>query len=191
MQKILLLDNYDSFTFNLFQLVGEVGGAMPDVFRNDKIALEDVEKYDKILLSPGPGLPSEAGIMPELVRRFAPTKSILGVCLGHQCIAENFGARLENMPRVCHGFGLETSVTVSDETLFHGMPEKFQSGRYHSWTVSNENLPDCLEVTATDAEGRIMALRHRELDDVRGVQFHPESVLTPEGAIIVRNWLEN
>ena len=190
MQKILLLDNYDSFTFNLFQLVGEVGGALPDVYRNDKITLEEVEKYDKILLSPGPGLPSEAGIMPELVKRFAPTKSILGVCLGHQCIAENFGARLENMPRVCHGFGLETSVTVADEMLFRRMPEKFQSGRYHSWTVSDENLPDCLEITATDAEGRIMALRHRELD-VRGVQFHPESVLTPEGATIIRNWLEN
>ena len=190
MQKILLLDNYDSFTFNLFQLVGEVGGAMPDVFRNDKITLEEVEKYNKILLSPGPGLPSEAGIMPELVRRFAPTKSILGVCLGHQCIAENFGARLENMPRVCHGFGLETNVTAADETLFRGMPGKFQSGRYHSWTVANENLPDCLEITATDDEGRVMALRHREFD-VRGVQFHPESVLTPEGAIIVRNWLEN
>jgi len=190
MQKILLLDNYDSFTFNLFQLVGEVGGALPDVYRNDKITLEEVEKYDKILLSPGPGLPSEAGIMPELVKRFAPTKSILGVCLGHQCIAENFGARLENMPRVCHGFGLETSVMVADETLFRRMPEKFQSGRYHSWTVSDENLPDCLEITATDAEGRIMALRHRELD-VRGVQFHPESILTPEGATIIRNWLEN
>ena len=187
--KILLLDNYDSFTFNLFQLVGEVsGGAMPEVFRNDKIALDNVKKYDKILLSPGPGLPSEAGIMPELVERFAATKSILGVCLGHQCIAENFGARLENMTRVCHGFGIETAITKADETLFHGMPENFQSGRYHSWTVANEDLPECLEVTATDADGRIMALRHKNFD-VRGVQFHPESVLTPEGATILKNWL--
>lgn len=190
MQKILLLDNYDSFTFNLFQLVGEVRGAMPDVFRNDKITLEEVKKYDKILLSPGPGLPSEAGIMPELVKQFAPTKSILGVCLGHQCIAENFGARLENMTRVCHGFGLETNITVEDELLFQSVDAQFQSGRYHSWTVANENLPDCLEVTATDAEGRIMALRHREFD-VRGVQFHPESILTPQGSQIVRNWLES
>lgn len=186
----MLLDNYDSFTFNLFQLVGEVGGTMPDVFRNDKITPEEAEKYDKILLSPGPGLPSEAGIMPELVRRFAPTKSILGVCLGHQCIAENFGARLENMSRVCHGFGLETIVTAEDELLFRGVDAPFQSGRYHSWMVANENFPDCLEITATDAQGRIMALRHREFD-VRGVQFHPESVLTPEGAKIVRNWLKN
>ena len=190
MRKVLLLDNYDSFTFNLFQLVGEACGALPDVFRNDEITLEAAEKYDKILLSPGPGLPSEAGIMPEIVRHLAPTKSILGVCLGHQCVAENFGARLENMPRVCHGFGLETIVTLTEETLFRGMPEKFQSGRYHSWTVSLENLPDCLEITAKDADGRVMALRHRRFD-VRGVQFHPESVLTPEGAIIIRNWLEN
>lgn len=191
MQKILLLDNYDSFTFNLFQLVGEVsGGIMPDVFRNDKITLEEAAKYDKILLSPGPGLPSEAGIMPELVKRFAPTKSILGVCLGHQCIAETFGGELENMERVCHGFGIETIVTDESESLFRGVPEKFQSGRYHSWTVSPENLPDCLEITAKDAEGRVMALRHREFD-VRGVQFHPESVLTPEGAAIMRNWLKS
>lgn len=190
MQKILLLDNYDSFTFNLFQLVGEVGGVMPDVFRNDKISLDEVEKYDKILLSPGPGLPSEAGIMPELVKRFAPTKSILGVCLGHQCIAETFGGRLENMERVCHGFGIETVVTAPDETLFRGVSETFLSGRYHSWTVSPAALPACLQITAKDAENRVMALRHREFD-VRGVQFHPESVLTPEGAVILKNWLEN
>jgi len=188
--KILLLDNYDSFTFNLFQLVGEVGGATPDVFRNDKITLTEVEKFDKILLSPGPGLPAEAGIMPELVKRFAPTKSILGVCLGHQCIAENFGAKLENMERVCHGFGIETVVKVKDEMLFRNMPEKFASGRYHSWTVSQENFPESLEITAEDNERRIMALRHREFD-VRGIQFHPESVLTPLGAGIIRNWLEN
>ena len=188
--KILLLDNYDSFTFNLFQLVGEVsGGVMPDVFRNDKIALDEVEKYDKILLSPGPGLPSEAGIMPELVQRFAPTKSILGVCLGHQCIAENFGAKLENMTRVCHGFGIETIITKPDEMIFRGMPEKFQSGRYHSWMVSETDLPNCLEITANDADGRIMALRHKNFD-TRGMQFHPESVLTPEGATILKNWLE-
>ncbi|HEV7643038.1 MAG TPA: aminodeoxychorismate/anthranilate synthase component II [Pyrinomonadaceae bacterium] len=188
--KVLLLDNYDSFTFNLYQLVGEVSGIRPDVFRNDKISLDEVEKYDKILLSPGPGLPSEAGTMPELVKRFAGQKSILGVCLGHQCIAENFGAKLENMERVCHGFGMETRVEVEDELLFRGVPKQFESGRYHSWMVSKEGLPESLEVTALDADGRVMALRHREYD-LRGVQFHPESVLTPDGAAILRNWLQD
>lgn len=187
--KILLLDNYDSFTFNLFQLVGEVGGVTPDVVRNDKITLEEVEKYDKILLSPGPGLPSEAGIMPELVKHFARKKSILGVCLGHQCIAESFGGQLENLERVCHGLGIETVVEDENERLFRGLPKTFQSGRYHSWTVSRENLPESLKITASDDEGRIMALSHQEFD-VRGIQFHPESVLTPEGAKIIQNWLE-
>lgn len=188
--KILLLDNYDSFTFNLFQLVGEVGGVQPEVFRNDKIRLEDAKNYDKILLSPGPGIPGEAGIMPELVKEFAATKSILGVCLGHQCIGETFGAKLENMTRVCHGFGLETFVTAANEKLFQNVPQRFESGRYHSWIVSREDLPECLEVTANDAENRIMALRHKAFD-VRGIQFHPESVLTPDGAIIIKNWLES
>ncbi|MEP6923475.1 MAG: aminodeoxychorismate/anthranilate synthase component II, partial [Pyrinomonadaceae bacterium] len=186
--KILLLDNYDSFTFNLFQLVGEISGTMPDVFRNDKITISEAEKYDKILLSPGPGLPAEAGIMPELVKHFAPSKSILGVCLGHQCIAEVFGAKLENMERVCHGFGLETHVNAPGDKLFQDVPDKFVSGRYHSWVVSNKDFPSSLEITATDAENRIMALRHCEFD-VRGIQFHPESVLTPEGATIIKNWL--
>lgn len=186
--KILLLDNYDSFTFNLFQLVGEVGGIVPDVIRNDKIALEDVAKYDKILLSPGPGIPVEAGIMPEIVREYAATKSILGVCLGHQCIGEIFGATLENMPKVCHGFGLQTIVTIEDEKLFRDVPRNFDSGRYHSWTVSNVDFPDDLEITANDNENRVMALRHKNYD-VRGIQFHPESVLTPQGAVIMRNWL--
>lgn len=190
LMKILLLDNYDSFTFNLFQLVGEVGGIVPDVVRNDKITLEEVEKYDKILLSPGPGLPSEAGIMPELVKHFAPKKSILGVCLGHQCIAETFGGQLENLERVCHGLGIETVVEDENEQLFRGLPKTFQSGRYHSWTVSRENLPESLKITASDDDGRIMALSHREFD-VRGIQFHPESVLTPEGAKIIQNWLES
>ena len=182
------MDNYDSFTFNLYQLVGEIFGVKPDVFRNDKISLEDVEKYDKILLSPGPGLPAEAGIMPELVERFAASKSILGVCLGHQCIAESFGAKLENMERVCHGFGMDTLVEADDEILFRGVPKEFKSGRYHSWMVSAESLPEVLEITARDMDGRVMALRHREYD-LRGVQFHPESILTPDGATIMRNWL--
>lgn len=186
--KILLLDNYDSFTFNLCQLVTEISGAPPDVIRNDKIGLDEVEQYDKIILSPGPGIPSEAGIMPELVKRYARTKSILGVCLGHQCIGEVFGAKLENMPQVCHGLGLDTFVKVVNENIFEGVPQVFESGRYHSWIVASDGLPDCLEITADDAEGRIMALRHREYD-VRGVQFHPESVLTPDGETILRNWI--
>jgi anthranilate synthase component 2 len=187
--KLLLVDNYDSFTFNLCQLVREITGAEPEVFRNDKIKLEDVANYDKILLSPGPGLPSEAGILPELVIRYAKTKSILGVCLGHQCIAEVFGAKLENMSRVCHGQAVETIVTNASEPLFIGLPSHFESGRYHSWVVSRDLLPDCMAITAVDSENRIMAIRHREFD-VCGVQFHPESVLTPDGANIMRNWLE-
>ena len=188
MKRILLLDNYDSFTFNLYQLVGELSGARPEVFRNDKISLTEVGRFDKILLSPGPGVPSEAGIMPELVKMYAATKSILGVCLGHQCIAETFGAQLENMSRVCHGVGLETVVVRENEKLFDGLPAHFVSGRYHSWTVSPANWPECLEITAVDAENRVMALRHKNYD-VRGIQFHPESVLTPVGAAIMRNWL--
>lgn len=187
--KILLLDNYDSFTFNLFQLVAEVGGVRPDVFRNDKIRLFEIEKYDKILLSPGPGVPAEAGIMPELVKTFAASKSILGVCLGHQCIAETFGARLENMKQVCHGLGLETIIDEPDEPLFRRMPPTFISGRYHSWTVTRENLPDCLQITASDDAGRVMAVSHKNFD-ARGIQFHPESVLTTQGAQIIRNWLK-
>jgi anthranilate synthase component 2 len=189
MKRILLLDNYDSFTFNLFQLVGEVGGITPDVFRNDKIALEEVEKYDKILLSPGPGIPSEAGIMPELVKTFAARKSILGVCLGHQCIGEIFGAKLENMARVCHGLGIQTVIDEPSEPIFREMPKTFESGRYHSWMISKEDFPDSLQITASDLDGRVMAISHKTYD-VRGIQFHPESVLTPEGAKIIRNWLE-
>ena len=187
--KILLLDNYDSFTFNLAHLVREVLGYAPDVRRNDKITLDEVEGYDQILLSPGPGVPSEAGLMPELIRRYAPRKRILGVCLGHQAIAESFGARLENMAQVCHGQGLETLIETPDEPLFNGLPAKFTSGRYHSWVVATHDWPACLEITARDPEGRVMALRHREFD-VCGVQFHPESVLTPQGADIMRNWLK-
>ena len=187
--KILLLDNYDSFTFNLFQLVAAVGGAAPDVFRNDEISLDAIGSYDKILLSPGPGVPSEAGIMPQLVENFAAPKSILGVCLGHQCVAETFGAQLENMRLVCHGVGIETIIEAPDEPLFRAMPSRFLSGRYHSWTVARENLPDCLRVTAGDDAGRVMAISHKTFD-ARGIQFHPESILTEGGARIIRNWLE-
>jgi anthranilate synthase component 2 len=190
MRRILLLDNYDSFTYNLAHLVRQVAGRAPDVIRNDEIDLDEVERYGKILLSPGPGLPAEAGLMPALIRRYAPRKSILGVCLGHQCIAEAFGAKLENLSVVCHGQGWPTLIGTPDEPLFKGVSSPFISGRYHSWVVKRKGFPDCLEITAVDEAGRVMALRHREFD-VCGVQFHPESVLTPEGAAIMRNWLED
>lgn len=186
--KILVLDNYDSFTFNLVQYIQEILGKNVDVFRNDAIALEEVDQYDTIILSPGPGLPKDAGIMPELIKRYASSKVILGVCLGHQAIGEAFGAELENLSKVYHG--LETPVKVVDkgEALFEGIPEQFQAGRYHSWVVKKENLPNCLKVTAVDEKKVIMAMRH-ETYNVRGLQFHPESIMTVEGKKILRNFL--
>jgi anthranilate synthase component 2 len=186
--KILLLDNYDSFTYNLLHLLRELG-ADAEVFRNDKITVEEAGRFDKILLSPGPGIPEEAGILLPLIRRYAPEKSILGVCLGEQAIGEVFGAQLLNLSRVHHGICSDIKVTVRDEKLFEGLYPCFQAGRYHSWVVSREAFPDCLEVTAEDFEEKqVMAIRHR-LYDVRGVQFHPESVLTPQGKTIISNWL--
>lgn len=186
--KILLLDNYDSFTFNLVHIVKELGYEI-DVVRNDKIALEAVDAYDKILLSPGPGIPEEAGILLPLIERYAPTKSILGVCLGEQAIGQVFGAKLINLQEVYHGICSVIDV-VADEPLFKGMGNPFMGGRYHSWVVDPENLPECLEVTAIERESRqIMALRHKEYD-VKGIQFHPESVLTPNGKTIIENWLK-
>ena len=186
--KILLLDNYDSFTFNLVHIVKELGYEI-DVARNDKIALEAVDAYDKILLSPGPGIPEEAGILLPLIERYAPTKSILGVCLGEQAIGQVFGAKLINLQEVYHGISSVIDV-VADEPLFKGMGNPFMGGRYHSWVVDRENLPECLEVTAIERESRqIMALRHKEYD-VKGIQFHPESVLTPNGKTIIENWLK-
>lgn len=186
--KILLLDNYDSFTFNLVHIVKELGYEI-DVVRNDKIALEVVDAYDKILLSPGPGIPEEAGILLPLIERYAPTKSILGVCLGEQAIGQVFGTKLINLQEVYHGISSVIDV-VADEPLFKGMGNPFMGGRYHSWVVDPENLPECLEVTAIERESRqIMALRHKEYD-VKGIQFHPESVLTPNGKTIIENWLK-
>lgn len=186
--KILLLDNYDSFTFNLVHIVKELGYEI-DVVRNDKIALEAVDAYDKILLSPGPGIPEEAGILLPLIERYAPTKSILGVCLGEQAIGQVFGAKLINLQEVYHGISSVIDV-VADEPLFKGMGNPFMGGRYHSWVVDSENLPECLEVTAIERESwQIMALRHKEYD-VKGIQFHPESVLTPNGKTIIENWLK-
>ena len=188
MKRIMILDNYDSFTYNLVHAVQKITGQKVDVYRNDAISLEKVDAYDKILLSPGPGIPDEAGVMKLLIKEYAPTKSILGVCLGLQAIAEVFGGRLRNLSRVFHGVATSIHVVKREDLLFKDLPELFQAGRYHSWIVSRENLPECLEITAIDDQNEIMALSHHEYD-VRGVQFHPESVLTPLGEKIIQNWL--
>lgn len=185
--KVLLFDNYDSFTYNLLHILKELGADV-EVHRNDKITLDEVDRFDKILLSPGPGIPEEAGILLPLIRRYAPTKSILGVCLGEQAIGEAFGAKLINLTDVHHGVCSDIRIKAK-EPLFANLEPGFRAGRYHSWVVSKEDFPDCLEITAEDTEeGQIMALRHREYD-VRGIQFHPESVLTPQGKKIIRNWM--
>ncbi len=187
--RILVLDNYDSFTYNLVHILRELGyGGQTDVIRNDKISVDGVAAYDKILLSPGPGIPEEAGILMDLIKTHGPTKSILGVCLGEQGIGEAFGATLYNLDTVLHGLGMRTDV-VKDDLLFEGLPKSFQCGRYHSWAVSTENLPKEIEVTALGEDGVIMGLRHATYD-VRGVQFHPESVLTEHGVQLVKNWVE-
>lgn len=184
--KIVIIDNYDSFTYNLAHLVRELGTEVT-VLRNDRFALDDLEPYHKVILSPGPGIPSEAGLLTDVIRRYAESKPILGVCLGHQAIGEVFGARLENLSDVFHGVATPCHI-VADDPIFSGLPSDITVGRYHSWVVSREGLPDCLEVTAVSDEGQVMALRHRELN-VRGIQFHPESVLTPDGKRMVQNWL--
>ena len=186
---ILVLDNYDSFTYNLVQVLRELGHTdNVTVIRNDKLAVDDVAAYDAVLLSPGPGVPAEAGLMPDIIRRYASSKRILGVCLGHQGLAESFGGELYNLPDVLHGVATEARVTARDERLFTGLPDTFRVGRYHSWSVRPESVPAELEVTAVDAHGQVLALRHRRYD-VRGVQFHPESILTEHGHQMLRNWL--
>jgi len=186
--KILVIDNYDSFTYNLVHAIKKISGLPVDVFRNDEISLEEIEKYDKIVLSPGPGIPEEAGLLLDIIKEFAPTKSLLGVCLGHQAIGEAFGGKLHNMNRVLHGIATPIELTQNSSVLFNGLPSSFEVGRYHSWIVKSENLPACLEVTSYDKEGMIMSMQHKEYD-VQGVQFHPESVLTPLGEKIIENWL--
>jgi len=203
--KILIFDNYDSFTYNLVHLVEKITHEKVDVYRNDKIPLEKISEYDKIILSPGPGVPSEAGLLLPLIKEYAATKSILGVCLGHQAIGEAFGGKLTNLSSVFHGVATPMSIVnrqssnVSDvnslltthhsqKDLFKGLDDTFDAGRYHSWIISKENFPDELEITAEDENGYIMALQHKTYD-VQGVQFHPESVLTPDGERIMRNWL--
>jgi anthranilate synthase component 2 len=187
--KILVLDNYDSFTYNLVHIVRALGYQM-DIYRNDKIALEDVKKYDKILLSPGPGIPDEAGIMKKLVSEYGPTKSILGICLGHQGIGEVYGASLFNIPKVLHGVTSVAEVKDNDEYLFKGVPTTFQATHYHSWAVVPETINGELKVTAVNNEGLVMGLRHKKYD-VKGLQFHPESIMTPEGPKMIANWLKN
>lgn len=189
--KLLIFDNYDSFTYNIVHAVRELG-VEPDVIRNDRLLLPDVDRYDRIIVSPGPGIPSEAGILVPMLERYATSgKPILGICLGHQAIGQRFGARLRNLPEVYHGVRTPVNVTVDDEYLFDGLGRRFDVGRYHSWVVDRDGFP-CgeLEVTATDDAGMIMAMRHRRYD-VRGVQFHPESILTPDGMTIISNWLNH
>lgn len=188
--KILVLDNYDSFTYNLVHYVEEITEDKVDVFRNDEINISDIAKYDKILLSPGPGIPEEAGILKELIKTYAPQKSILGVCLGCQAIAEVFGGSIRNLNKVYHGVATPVKVINDDEYLFNGLPKKFNAGRYHSWVVNEQDLPEDLIVTSTEEDGQIMGLMHNEYD-LHGVQFHPESVLTEHGKQIIRNWIEN
>jgi anthranilate synthase component II len=186
--KILVFDNYDSFTYNIVHALKKLGCDDVEVHRNDQIALEDIARFDKIILSPGPGVPSESGILLALIKTYAASKSILGVCLGEQAIAEAFGGTLINLPEVHHGVTSAIQVLEKD-VIFSDLPDKLTVGRYHSWAVEKESLPDCLQVTAVDETGMIMALAHKNLD-VRGVQFHPESVLTPEGEQMLKNWLE-
>jgi len=187
--KILVFDNYDSFTYNLVHLVEKILPVKVDVFRNDQIPLEKIRDYDKIILSPGPGVPSEAGLLLPVIREYATSKSILGVCLGHQAIGEAFGGRLVNLSKVYHGVATTCTLTDRRSPLFEGLGHSIEVGRYHSWIVSKDHFPDELEVTAEDSNGYIMALQHRKYD-VQGVQFHPESVLTPAGEALMRNWLK-
>ena len=187
--KILVFDNYDSFTYNLVHLVEKILHIKVDVFRNDEIALEKVKDYDKIILSPGPGIPSEAGLLLPLIKEYASTKSILGVCLGHQAIGEAFGTKLINLDTVFHGVATPIKILNKSAPILQGLGEEVEVGRYHSWIVDNKNFPEQLEITAVDENGFIMALQHKTFD-VQGVQFHPESVLTPCGEKIMRNWLK-
>ena len=184
--KIVIIDNYDSFTYNLSHLIKELGAEV-DVVRNDQFQLEDLEQYNKIVLSPGPGIPSEAGLLLDVIKTYAGKKPILGVCLGHQAIGEVFGGQLENLSEVFHGVATPCRIVV-DDPIFSGLERDITIGRYHSWVVSKEAFPDCLEVIAESPEGQIMALRHKTLN-VRGIQFHPESVLTPDGRKMLQNWM--
>jgi len=189
MKKIAVIDNYDSFTYNLVHYLEDLNGEVT-VFRNDEFELDELEDFDKIVLSPGPGIPDEAGLLKDVIETFAKTKSILGVCLGQQAIGEVFGGSLSNLEKVYHGIATNVKITVDDELLFAGLGNEMEVGRYHSWVVNTEDFPETLEITSVDENGQIMSLRHKTLD-IRGVQFHPESVLTPNGKKILENWLNS
>lgn len=187
---LLILDNYDSFTYNLVQLVEQCGISNYSVGKNDKISVEEVDAFDSILLSPGPGIPSEAGIMCDLIKTYAASKKIMGICLGHQAIAECFGAKLQQMDSIMHGIGRKTIITPVRDKIFNGIDNCFVTGRYHSWIVSNKDFPhNTLDITAFDSDFNIMALKHKQFN-VRGVQFHPESYISSYGSKIMKNWLE-
>lgn len=188
--KILIFDNYDSFTYNIVQYVEELTDGKVDIFRNDEIALEKIAEYDKIILSPGPGIPDEAGLLKAVIKEYAPTKSILGICLGLQAMAEVYGGSIENLSEVHHGIATEMTQQISDEKLYKGIPEKFEAGRYHSWIVKKDTLPECFNISSVDEEGQVMSIFHKEYD-LRGVQFHPESILTPDGKLMLKNWIES
>ena len=188
MKKILVIDNYDSFTYNLVHYLEDLNCEVT-VYRNDEFDIDEIAVFDKILLSPGPGIPDEAGLLKDVIRKYAPTKSIFGVCLGQQAIGEVFGGTLSNLDKVYHGVATMVKTVVDDELLFEGLGSEFEVGRYHSWVV-DANLPDVLEATSFDENGQVMSLRHRTFD-VRGVQFHPESVLTPNGKKILENWVKS
>lgn len=186
MKKIVIIDNYDSFTYNLSHMVKEIGAEV-EVYRNDKFQLGQLEGFDKIILSPGPGIPSEAGLVPQVIKEYAGKKPIFGVCLGEQAIGEAFGGTLVNLGEVFHGVQTPVHI-IEDDYIFEGVPTTIMAGRYHSWVVDTKDFPSCLQILALSDEGQVMALRHRTLD-IRGVQFHPESVLTPEGKKIMENWI--
>ncbi len=188
MKKVLVIDNYDSFTYNLVHYLEDLNCEVT-VKRNDKLTLEEVDNFNKIVLSPGPGIPDEAGLLKAIIQKYAPTKSILGVCLGQQAIGEVFGGTLENLDTVFHGVATNVTLSVNNEDLFDGLGKTFEVGRYHSWVV-NANLPDSLEATSFDENGQVMSLRHK-VYDVKGVQYHPESVLTPSGKQILKNWVNS
>lgn len=189
MKNIVVIDNYDSFTYNLVHYL-EALNCKVSVVRNDEFELEELEIFDKIILSPGPGIPSEAGLLKDVIQKYAPTKSILGVCLGQQAIGEVFGGSLINLEKVYHGVASTIIQTTKNEYLFEGLPNQFEVGRYHSWVISKDNFPDELEITSLDLNQQIMSIRHKQYD-VKGVQFHPESILTPNGKKIIENWLNH
>lgn len=189
MKKIVVIDNYDSFTYNLVHYLEDLNCEVT-VFRNDEFYIDELKNFDKILLSPGPGIPDEAGLLKEVIKTYAPTKSILGICLGQQAIGEVFGGSLTNLEKVYHGVSTNVKITVPDEVLFKDLPDEIEVGRYHSWVVNSDDFPEVLEITSVDENGEIMSLRHK-IYDVRGVQYHPESVLTPNGKQILKNWVNS